>query len=245
MPEFLLLLSAGLLAGVMNALAGGGSFISFPALMACGLPAVTANTTNAIALWPASITAAWAARQQLRSISLTRLKTLCVLALCGGLVGAGLLLIGSEDLFRPLVPWLLLLATGLFALSPWLAKHLATPASKPKQTRLGHFLVSVYGGYFGAGMGILQLAAHSLEGYPAQQANALKNLLSALIYSIASVTFLLAGAFDWPSLLWLLIGTSSGGYLGARLADYLPDWLMRSLVILIGSSMTLYYFIYP
>lgn len=243
MPESWILLGAGLLAGAMNALAGGGSFISFPALMACGLPTVIANTTNAIALWPASITAAWAARRELALIARPRLKTLCLLALSGGLVGAILLLLGSDSLFRPLVPWLLLLATGLFAISPWLSQRLAAHRDNPKQTRLGHFLVSIYGGYFGAGMGIMQLAAHSLEGYSAQQANALKNLLSALIYSIASLSFLMLGAFDWPSLLWLLIGTSCGGYLGARLARYLPDLLMRSLVILIGSGMTLYFFI--
>ena len=248
LPDLLLLGFAGLAAGAMNALAGGGTFFSFPALLAAGLPPVTANATNAVALWPASISAAWAARASLRPLG-RYLLPLLLAGLLGGLCGGVLLLIGGDDVFRPLIPWLLLLATLLFAASPWLgrlvAARRATASKVPPHspTSLGaHTLVSIYGGYFGAGMGILQLAAYSIEGHALARANALKNLISALIYSVASLTFIVAGRVSWTELLTLLLGATLGGYLGGALGERLPPRLLRAMVVLIGSGMTLYYF---
>ncbi len=245
--EILLLVAAGFAAGGMNALAGGGTFFSFPALLAIGLPPVTANATNAVALWPASLAGAWAARTSLRPLG-RYLLPLLLAGLAGGLLGGLLLLAGGDDVFSLLIPWLLLAATALFAASPrlsrWLAarrKESAVPPHSPLS--LGaHGLVSIYGGYFGAGMGILQLAAFSIEGHALVRANALKNLISAVIYSVASLTFIFAGRVSWFELLILLGGATLGGYAGGALSQKLPASWLRALVILVGSGMTLYYF---
>src|SRR5690554_1043584 len=124
LPEVLLILAAGFAAGGMNALAGGGTFFSFPALLAIGLPPVTANATNAVALWPASLAGAWAARSSLRPLG-RYLVPLLLAGLFGGLLGGILLLVSGDDVFSLLIPWLLLLATALFAASPWLSRWLA------------------------------------------------------------------------------------------------------------------------
>lgn len=249
--ELLLLALAGIAAGGMNALAGGGTFFSFPALLAVGLPPVTANATNAVALWPASLAGAWAARSALRPLA-RWLVPLLLAGLLGGLLGGLLLLAGGDAVFSQLIPWLLLLATALFAASPWLSRALArrrrTGDEQPRHTPFslfGHALVSIYGGYFGAGMGILQLAAFSIEGHAFVRANALKNLISAAIYSVASLTFVVAGRVSWSELLVLLVGATLGGYAGGALSKILPTRWLRLFVILVGSGMTLYYFVRP
>lgn len=247
--DLLLLALAGFAAGGMNALAGGGTFFSFPALLAAGLPPVTANATNAVALWPASLAGAWAARASLRPLG-RYLIPLLLAGLAGGLLGGLLLLAGGDDVFRVLIPWLLLAATTLFAASPWLGRWLAErrknkASAHPPHTPLSlgaHISVSIYGGYFGAGMGILQLAAFSIEGHPLARANALKNLISAVIYSIATLTFVIAGRVSRYELAILLTGATLGGYAGGALGEKLPPALLRGFVILVGSTMTLYYF---
>ena len=248
LSELFLLLLAGLAAGAMNALAGGGTFFSFPALLAAGLPPVTANATNAVALWPASIAGAWAARGTLRPLGRYLLPLLAA-GLAGGLGGGLLLLAGGDETFRVLIPWLLLAATALFAASPWLSRWLAArrgaTGEAPPHAPLSlaaHGLVSVYGGYFGAGMGILQLAAFAIEGHPLARANALKNLVSALIYSVASLTFIVAGRVSWGELAVLLAGATLGGYAGGALGQRLPASGLRALVLAVGGGMTLYYF---
>jgi uncharacterized membrane protein YfcA len=245
--DILLLVLAGFAAGGMNALAGGGTFFSFPALLAAGLPPVTANATNAVALWPASLAGAWAARASLRPLGRYLLPLLAA-GLAGGLLGGLLLLAGGDAVFATLIPWLLLTATALFAASPWLSRWLAArraEAAQPPHSKLSlaaHIGVSIYGGYFGAGMGILQLAAFSIEGHPLGRANALKNLISAMIYSIATATFVIAGRVSWYELAILLVGATLGGYTGGALGQHLPPALLRAWVILVGASMTLYYF---
>ncbi|MES2817918.1 MAG: sulfite exporter TauE/SafE family protein [Pseudomonadota bacterium] len=247
LTDILLLVGAGFAAGGMNALAGGGTFFSFPALLAAGLPPITANATNAVALWPASLAGAWAARDSLRPLG-RYLVPLLFAGLCGGLLGGLLLLVGGDAVFAMLIPWLLLVATALFAASPWLSRALAArriDAAHPPHNTLSlgaHIGVSIYGGYFGAGMGILQLAAFSIEGHPLVRANALKNLISAVIYSVATLTFVIAGRVSWPELGMLLAGATVGGYAGGALSQHLPPRLLRALVIGVGSGMTLYYF---
>lgn len=248
LPDILLLLLAGFGAGTLNALAGGGTFLSFPALLAVGLPPVTANATNAIALWPASLTSAWAARASLRSLG-RYLPPLLAAGLLGGLAGSLLLLISGDERFRQLIPWLLLLATLLFAISPWLSRIVTvrypldrhSPAHRPLSL-CAHLGVSLYGGYFGAGMGILQLAAFAIEGHPPARANALKNLIATMIYSSAAITFILAGRVSWPELGILLAGSLAGGYAGGALGERLPARWLRLSIILVGTGMTLYYF---
>jgi len=246
--DMLLLIVAGFAAGGMNALAGGGTFFSFPALLAIGLPPVTANATNAVALWPASLAGAWAARTSLRPLG-RYLLPLLLAGLVGGLLGGILLLVSGDDVFSLLIPWLLLLATALFAASPLLSRWLASRRKEASEvpphgplSLASHGLVSIYGGYFGAGMGILQLAAFSIEGHPLVRANALKNLISAVIYSVATATFIIAGRVSWYELAILLIGTTLGGYAGGALSQKLPASWLRVFVILVGTTMTLYYF---
>lgn len=245
--DALLILVAGFAAGGMNALAGGGTFFSFPALLAVGLPPVTANATNAVALWPASLAGAWAARPSLRGLG-SYLLPLLLVGLLGGAAGGILLLLSGDDLFSDLIPWLLLVATLLFASSPWLSRWLAKRRREADQVRhsapalLGHGLVSIYGGYFGAGMGILQLAAFSIEGHALNRANALKNLFSAMIYTVASLTFIIAGRVSWSELVILLAGATLGGYAGGALGERLPPKFLRALVLVVGGGMTLYYF---
>lgn len=245
--DIAMLVAAGFAAGGMNALAGGGTFFSFPALLAVGLPPVTANATNAVALWPASVAAAWAARSTLRPLG-KYLMPLLIAGLAGGLLGGVLLLLGGDDVFRGLIPWLLLAATLLFAASPWLSRKLAERRAQNAQPphsplSLGaHVAVSIYGGYFGAGMGILQLAAFSIEGHPLARSNALKNLISAVIYSVATATFVIAGRVSWYELVILLTGATIGGYAGGALGQRLAPKLLRLLVIAVGGGMTLYYF---
>lgn len=246
--DMLLLIVAGFAAGGMNALAGGGTFFSFPALLAIGLPPVTANATNAVALWPASLAGAWAARTSLRPLG-RYLVPLLLAGLAGGLLGGILLLVSGDDVFSLLIPWLLLLATALFAASPLLSRWLASRRKEASEvpphgplSLAAHGLVSIYGGYFGAGMGILQLAAFSIEGHQLVRANALKNLISAVIYSVATATFIVAGRVSWYELAILLVGTTLGGYAGGALSQKLPANWLRFFVILVGASMTLYYF---
>ena len=241
----------GFAAGAMNALAGGGTFFSFPTLLAVGIAPVTANATNAVALWPASVSAALALRPELRRLSLRHyLVPLMAAAAIGGLVGGVLLLLTSNQLFYRLVPWLLLLATLLFTFSPWLGRQVAR--LDPGQGRREHLTVtgffaqlavSLYGGFFGAGMGIMMIASLAISGHTQiARINAIKSLMSSVIYSVAALTFIIAGAVHWPALGIMLLGTVSGGYCGGLIARWLPNVWLRRVVTAIAWGLTLYYF---
>jgi len=248
--QLTLIALGGFAGGMLNALAGGGTFLSFPALLAAGVSPVSANATNAVALWPASISSAWALRRELRQLPWRcYLRPLLLAAALGGLIGGLLLLLTSDQAFYRLIPWLLLLATLLFTLSRPLANwlhHHRQPHSAPRLGLTGwcgQTLVSVYGGFFGAGMGILMIASLAISGRTRLvEISAIKSLLSSVIYSVAAITFMLAGAVHWSALLVMLAGTLPGGWAGGRLARRLPDAWLRALVIAVGWSLTLYYF---
>jgi uncharacterized protein len=240
------------LAGGMNAIAGGGTFFSFPAMLAAGVPPVTANASNSVALWPASLSGAWVYRREaMRHGRWAYL--LAAVSLVGGLCGGLLLLATSNAAFSRLVPWLLLVATTLFAFSAQVGRLVARlrrrlgarPADSPANVggTLFQFLVAIYGGFFGAGMGILTLAALSIQGIEdMQELNALKNLTSAVNYTIAALTFIVAGAISWPHTLIALVTATIGGYVGAALARRLPSLWLRRLVIAVGATLTIIYF---
>ena len=248
--EWTLLALGGFGAGAMNAIAGGGTFLSFPALLAIGLPPVTANASNSVALWPASLASAWAYRRELARYR-QHLPRLTLAAFVGGALGGGLLLVTSNALFARLVPWLLLTATLLFALAPRINRWLeARRRAGPRQAlgwggTLFQLLVSIYGGFFGAGMGIVMIAAIAMQGIEdLNEINALKNWLSAVIYSVAALTFTLGGAVSWPHTLVVLLAAAVGGYLAGYVARRLPAIWLRRFILLVGTALTLYYFFF-
>ncbi len=249
-----LLVGAGAFAaGAMNAMAGGGTFFSFPAMLAAGVPPVMANASNTVALWPASIASGWAYRREaMRHGRWAAL--LAVISVLGGLIGGLLLLAVSNETFSKLVPWLLLTATTLFAFAPqvskliaWMKGHMKIASSDQPGSKGGalfQLVVAVYGGFFGAGMGILTLAALSIQGFEdAQEINALKNLTSAMNYTVAALTFVIAGAISWPHTLVALVTAAVGGYVGASLARKLPNLWLKRLVIGVGAVLTVLYFL--
>ena len=243
--DWILLALGGFGAGAMNAIAGGGTFLSFPALLAIGLPPVTANASNSVALWPASLASAWAYRRELARYR-QHLPRLTLAAFVGGALGGGLLLVTSNALFARLVPWLLLTATLLFALAPRINRWLeARRRAGPRQAlgwggTLFQLLVSIYGGFFGAGMGIVMIAAIAMQGIEdLNEINALKNWLSAVIYSVAALTFTLGGAVSWPHTLVVLLAAAVGGYLAGYVARRLPAIWLRRFILLVGTALTL------
>lgn len=253
MTDALLVGGGAFLAGGMNAMAGGGTFFSFPAMLAAGVPPVMANASNTVALWPASISSAWAYRREaMRHKRWAAL--LALVSVVGGLTGGLLLLAISNETFMRLIPWLLLVATTLFAFSAqvgkmirWVKGHMKiASADKPGSPggAIFQLMVAIYGGFFGAGMGILTLAALSIQGFEdIQEINALKNLTSAMNYTVAALTFIIAGAISWPHTLVALVTAAIGGYAGAAFARKLPAKWLKRVVIAVGSVMTVIYFI--
>lgn len=245
-----LVVVAGFTAGLVNAIAGGGTFFSFPALIFAGVPPVSANATNSVALWPASLAGAWAYRGELRQYG-RALVPLALIAVCGGVAGGLTLIAIREAVFEQLIPWLLLFATLLFAASRRIAAHTARlRTQKPSGVvglglrGLAYFGVAVYGGFFGAGMGILLLAALSMDGFEnIHEVNAMKNLLSAAVYSVSVVTFIVAGVISWKAMAVMLVGTTLGGFYGAQLSRLIPAAMLRWLVIAVGLTLSAVYFV--
>ncbi len=244
-----LLFAAALVGGAMNSVAGGGSFLVFPALVMTGVAPINANATTTVALWPGSIASVGAYRSELSRARHARLFSL--ISLAGGVAGAVLLLHTPSATFSRLIPFLLLLATLLFAFSgritTWLRAVRGKDGASPHQSLLViaalQFIISVYGGFFGAGIGILMLAMLGLMGMEnIHEMNALKTLLASCINGIAVVTFVVAQAVVWPQAILMLIGSVAGGYGGARLALRVEPRLVRRLIIAIGLIMTAYFF---
>lgn len=239
-----ILFGIGAFSGSINAVVGGGTFFSFPVLLALGLPPVAANATNTVALWPASATAAGAYRAELRLVR-DRLLFRSLAAVMGGIIGALLLLASGDALFYRLVPFLLAGATLLFAFSRFVVQrlsHLSRRANAALTLGLA-LLFSIYGGYFGAGVGILLMAALALGGeQDPQVANAQKNLFGALINGAAIVIFVLRGTVVWNVALTVMVGAICGGYFGARAARLIPATWLRICVIVVGSVLSVIYF---
>jgi uncharacterized membrane protein YfcA len=244
--QIVLVASAAFCAGAMNSVAGGGTFFSFPALLAAGVPPIVANASNSVALWPASLSSAWAYRKELARYK-RYLIPMGIVSLLGG-VGGGLLLLATQDAtFSRLIPWLLLFATLLFAFSGRISAWLRAPdAGKPEGGAIalaGQAVVSVYGGFFGAGMGIMMLASLAMAGHDdVHEINAIKNLLSAIIYSVTVLTFVTAGAVSWPYTIIMLATATLGGYWGASMARKIPALWLRRFIIAVGFMLTVFYF---
>lgn len=239
---------AGALGAALNSVAGGGSFIAFPALLFTGVPPIPANATNTIALWTGAAASGGAYRSRL-DIPFRLLIPLLAASLVGGLAGAFLLLKTPAHTFMRVLPWLTLGATLLFAFGRKLAGrrqsvigHEATGVVVAGAT-LFQLGVGVYGGYFGGGMGIVMLAMLATMGMTDIHAmNALKSVMGWVINGVAAVTFMIARAVYWKHGVVMIVGAVAGGYMGAHYAMKLPPLWIRRFVVVVGTGMTVYFF---
>ncbi len=247
----LALFTTALIGGALNSVAGGGSFFTFPTLIFTGVAPVTANATNTIALWPGSVASVGAYRNDFGK-ERALLAVLALSSFVGGIFGAFLLLRTSQSTFVTLIPYLLLLATALFALSPrltsWLRQRSKGEATYSPAALVGlaliQLVIAVYGGYFGGGIGIMMLAALGLMGLTQiHQMNALKTVLASCINGVAVVIFIVARAVVWPQALVMIVGAIIGGYGGAYFARQIDPRFIRGFVILVGIALTIYFFI--
>ncbi|WP_340109248.1 sulfite exporter TauE/SafE family protein [Pikeienuella sp. HZG-20] len=247
--DFVLLVSAGFTAGTINALAGGGTIFTFSALMAVGLPPVVANATSAVSVLPGQIAAAAAYRREIAA-ALRHLRPYAIISAIGGVAGGLLLLKTDPSLFRWLVPFLILFATVLFIAAPRIAslgERLAErrSSSGPGAAAVGlQGLVAVYGGYFGAGMGIMMLATLSLtEGRDFHRLNAAKNILACIMQGLAVVVFVVSGTVDWPSVVIVACASIAGGWASVTVGRLIPQAIIRALVIATGLALSAWYLV--
>jgi uncharacterized membrane protein YfcA len=240
----LLLAAAGLTAGTMNAAAGGGSFVSIPAMVATGMPAVAANASSTVALLPGTLASAWAWRGDFRSLQGVSLATLVLISVVGGLLGAVLLLVTPTRAFDALLPWLMLVGTVTFAYGKQVGAALQKRVSIGRGTVLAaQVLLAIYAGYFGGGVGIMMMAVWSLLGETDIKAmSALRTLLVSAANGVAVACFAAFGPIHWAETGVMLVAAIAGGYFGARLAKRMPAPVLRGFVILFGSAMTLVFF---
>jgi uncharacterized protein len=242
----LLLLITGFIAGACNAVAGGGTFFTFPAFLAAGLPPVVANASNSVAVWPGHAFAAIWYRAEL-SRRMQNVRGSLLIALLGGIVGAVLASVIANQVFAGLIPFLLLFATLLFAFGRRVSVLIERPTTERPHASLGsrcvEFVVAIYGGFFGAGLGIMLMASLLMLGvHDLQASNALKNLLGAVINSVAVLVFAVLGVVSWPHTLIAFVGAITGGLAGARLARRLSETWLRRIVIAVGLFLSAYYF---
>ena len=248
MADIAILLAAAFVAGALNAVAGGGSFLTLPALVFTGVPPVVANATGTVALLPGYAAGAWGFKDDMQAPPGLSMKAVVVLALIGGAAGAALLLVTPDATFRKIVPWLLLAATAMFAFGPqlraWASKGNTNAAPSAAKAALGMLAVSIYGGYFNGGLGILLLALLGLLGQTNLNAmNGTKNLVSALLTAIAVAIYAAGGVVQWKQALIMMVAATLGGYLGARVARKIPANWLRAGIVLTGLVMAVLFFL--
>lgn len=243
-PEIIMLFLAGYLSGVVNAIAGGGTFLTFGAMTIAGLPPIVANATSSITQFPGYVTSALAYRREIRE-NWRETAVLGVVSMIGGLGGALLLLSLSNPSFRAMVPWLLLAATVIFAAGPWLRPKVKTedrPAGPLGIAAQG--ITSIYGGFFGAGMGIMMLAVLGLaKGGDYHKLNALKCFLAMVIAAVAIAVFAGGNVVAWPQAAVMIPAGALGGYSGVWTARRVPQKVIRALVVAVGLALSVYYFV--
>ena len=247
---------AGFLGGMLNAVAGGGSFMTLAALTYVGLPPVTANATGTAALLPGYIASAWRFRKDIEYPASLNLNLIILISVVGGSLGAVLLIVLNPEIFSVLVPWLILLATSAFIIGPWLlAKRTKKKLKNDKDSSItatqlsaisaGLILLSVciYGGYFNGGLGIILLAALGLMGQTNLHGmNGLKNIVSALLTAVAVIVYAIGGTIDWEQVLLVAVMAIIGGYVGAAVAYKIPQNIMKGFIVLVGVLMAITFF---
>jgi len=228
----------------MNSVAGGGSFLTFPALVFTGVPSIVANATSTVALFPGALASAWAYRGNFKGLDKFPLKPAIAVSIAGGVVGALLLLFTSQRTFDVIIPWLLLLATVVFALGPGVMRKLKRQSwMGPKTLIVIQFVVGIYGGYFGGAVGIMMLAAWSLAGLRDIHAmDGGRTFLGGIMNAAAVVCFIIAGKIWWTQTSVMLLAAVAGGYAGARLAKHVSPTLIRSMIIAISIAVTFAFF---
>ncbi len=253
LPNILLLFCAAVLGGTLNAVAGGGSFFTFPSLIFAGVPPIPSNATSTVALWPGSVASVGAYRRELAEQNRVLVIVLVGTSLIGGILGAILLLRTPASTFVVLLPYLLLAATLLFTFSGAITKRLRMRARGKEEKlssgslvgiALAQLVIAVYGGYFGGGIGILMLATLAMMGMDnIHVMNALKTVLTSCINGVAVVTFIIAGAVFWPQAIIMIIGAVIGGYGGAYYARKIEQKWVRLFVMIVGFGLTIYFFL--
>lgn len=238
-----LLLLAAIWAGAQNALAGGGSFITLPALILTGMDARAANITSTVALFPAQVATGWAGRGLASGGDHLSLRTMVAISLVGGAVGAVLLLVTPPRFFEGLLPWLVLFATASFAWGSFGRRPAASSPLKPAQAAALQFGIAIYGGYFGGGIGFLMLAVLTLAQFPLRAAGATKNLLAGVMNATAVLVFLFSSEVRWLQAATLAAGAIAGGLAGAWLLSRANERVLRLGVIGIGAALTVGLFI--
>jgi uncharacterized membrane protein YfcA len=243
---WLLLVVAAFAAGVLNAVAGGGSFLTFPALVFTGVPPIVANATSALAVSPGYAGSTLGFKTELQALPLRRLQREMGISALGGVLGALLLLVTPASVFVGLVPALLLFATVLFAIGPRLAAR-STQGAETRDSpwrEPGLLAVAIYGGYFNGGLGILLMALYTLTGEGRiHTVNALKNLNSLVLSLLSVVAFVVAGVIAWPQGLAMMVAATVGGFWGARWSKRLPVLWVRRGVIATGLVMSAVFFV--
>ncbi len=245
-----ILFIAALIAGIANSITGGGSFLSFPTLLLTGVPPIQANATNSVAIWPGVVTSFIGYRREVRDF-LRLFPLLTVVGIAGGLAGAKILLRTSQTTFLRLIPWLLLIGTLVFLygvrVAGWIRRrteaHPRVSAAARALNVIVLLLISLYIGYFGAGVAILVAAVFALMGIESMHAiNGLRTYLVSVSNLVAIITFIAAGAIFWPQAGVMVIGTIIGGYGGARFARKMDPRFIRWLVLALGFGTSVYFF---
>ncbi|MGI8310525.1 sulfite exporter TauE/SafE family protein [Saccharopolyspora hattusasensis] len=251
MIETLLVLLTGIAAGALNAIGGGGTFVALPALVAFGLPPVTANALSRVALVPGAVASAWVYRRELTPVGETSTKALTAISMVGGGIGAGLLVALPASSFDAAAPWLLAAATLILAFGRRLSQALRNALGRsvsmsPRAVLIGQFFLAIYGGYFGGAVGITMMALWSIGlGLDAAASNPMRVVQLAAVFLSAAVLFLFASdVLSAPLVLAaMLVGAVAGGWAGAHLARRLPASLLRGSILAIAVTMTVMYFL--
>lgn len=241
MTDLLFLAGAGLLAGVVNALAGGGTLISFPALLALGYPGLSASVTNAVALWPGYLGGVLGYRAELRG-QRRRATVLSITAVAGAGAGSALLLVTPGRLFESLVPWLVGFASLALLAQPWLRKHFGGEAGGPPSRLVyaGVFVGGCYGAYFNGGMGVLLLTVLGMFLHDnLHRVNAVRATLALVISTVSVVAFSLFGNVQWQAVAAIAPASLAGGFLGTRLARLMSAKVLRGVVVAFGLGVAL------
>ena len=236
---FAVLFLASLWAGFQNALAGGGSFLTLPALILTGMDARAANITSCVALFPGQVLTGWHGRANAVDVGSLTLKTLIIISLIGGALGAVLLLLTPSRIFAGMVPWLVLFATVMFAWGSFGPRRHDGPRMSGMVAGTAQFGIAIYGGYFGGGIGFLMLAALTAAGLAVRNAAGNKNVLAAVMNLSAVLIFVFSPAVHWPQMAVACIGALIGGYAGSLMLNRVNEKLLRIFVVCIGTALTI------